>query len=367
MPLLDPIHFIQKAGRTKGVTKTYVTTLVTDKGTASYTGDTVTFTNLEVELDGERFKATKSLDLGNVASLLQTGKQYAIFAVASYTEPASQSAAESAGLDYYVAQNSKGEAIAYRFFPSDVLAQINAAGGINKIKQARYFNPTSADIANYDAYYQQIERLQDPKFAIKALLPTGYDFVVGELQYVDNTASSNVLPGKTRSEFRTLKSQLGEINTVRKILTGAEATSQYGSALWLIKTAKSYSSLSNAQLDSNGTDVSAAIIAADVAGTAYTFSASHYVIQEYILPGTTDIGQTFKGYIVTKWLDRQVSSFLGRMNPIFLDNQALSGTVRLPQPELKRLTQYAYPCELARVTWDGTAISAINYTYDTGL
>jgi len=152
MPLLDSIHFIQKAGRTKGVTKTYVTTLVTDKGTAAYTGDTVTFTNLEVELDGERFKATKSLDLGNVASLLQAGKQYAIFAVASYTEPASQSAAESAGLDYYVAQNSKGEAIAYRFFPSDVLAQINAAGGIAKIKQARYFNPTSADIANYDAY-----------------------------------------------------------------------------------------------------------------------------------------------------------------------------------------------------------------------
>ncbi|NBV99989.1 MAG: hypothetical protein EBR67_10910, partial [Proteobacteria bacterium] len=298
MPLLDPIHFIQKVGRTKGATKTYVTSLVTDKGTSSTTSDSLTFTNLEIELDGEKFKSTKTVNFTALSSLLEVSKQYAVFAVPAYTEPNSQSSAEAVGLDYYVSQNSKGEAIAYRFFPSNVLAQINAAGGIAKVKQSRFFNPTPADIVTYDTYYEQVERLQDPKFVIKALIPSGYDIVLGELKYVDNTASSNVLPTKTRSEFRTIKSQLGEVNSVRKILTGAEATTQFSNSLWLIKTAKSYSSLSDAQLDNNGTDVSAAIIAADAASTSYTFSASHYVIQEYILAGTTDIGQTFKGYIV---------------------------------------------------------------------
>lgn len=367
MPLLDPLHQGQRAGRTKGAVKTYVTTLVTDKGTAAFVGDTITFTNLEIELDGERFKATKALDLGNVAPLLKANTEYTICAVAAYDEPASQAAAEAAGLEYYVEQNSKGEAVAYRFFPSDVLAQLNAAGGIDQVKQNKFFNPSPADNAAYTAYYETLERLQDPKFGIKALLPTGYEFVLREVKYVDNTASNNVLPGKTKQEFTTLRSQIGEMMTQRRILTGAQMTSQFGSALWLIKTAKSYASLSDAQLDVSGTDVIAAIRAADAAGTVYTFSASHYVIHEYILPGTTDIGQTDKGYIPVKTIDRQSSSFLGRMNPIYLDNTALHGTVRMARPELKRLTQYAYPCELARITWDGTAISAVTYTYDTGM
>ena len=367
MPLLDPLHQGQRAGRTKGAVKTYVTTLVTDKGTAAHTGDTITFTNLEIELDGERFKATKALDLGNVSSLLSAGKTYTICAVASYTEPVSQSAAEAANLEYYVEQNSKGEAIAYRFFPSDVLAQLNAAGGIDQVKQNRFFNPSAADNAAYTAYYETLERLRDPKFVIKALTPSGYDLILREVKWVDNTASNNVLSGKTRQEFRTIRSQVGELMTQRKILTGAQMTSAYGSALWLIKTAKSYTSLANAQTDTSGTNVIAAIQAADNAGTSYTFSASHYVIHEYILPGTTDIGQTAKGWIPVKTIDRQSSSFLGRMNPIYLDNQALHGTVRLERPELKRLTQYAYPCELARITWDGTAITSATYTYDTGM
>ncbi len=367
MPLLDPLHQGQRAGRTKGAVKTYVTTLVTDKGTAAFTGDTITFTNLEVELDGERFKATKALDLGTVSSLLTAGRQYAICAVASYTEPASQSAAEAAGLEYYVEQNSKGEAIAYRFFPSDVLAQLTAAGGIDQVKQNKFFNPSPADNAAYTAYYETIERLRDPKFAIKALTPSGYDLILQEVKYVDNTASNNVLPGKTKQEFRTIKSQVGEMMTKRRIVAAADMTSEFASALWLIKTAKSYASLGNAQTDTSGTNVIAAIQAADAAGTSYTFAASHYVIHEYILPGTTDIGQTAKGWMPVKTIDRQSSSFLGRMNPIYLDNQALHGTVRLERPELKRLTQYAYPCELARVTWDGTEITAVTYTYDLGM
>ena len=367
MPLLDPLHQGQRAGRTKGAVKTYVTTLVTDKGTAAFTGDTITFTNLEVELDGEKFKATKALDLGNVSSLLSAGKTYTINAVASYTEPASQAAAEAAGLEYYVQQNSKGEAIAYRFFPSDVLAQLNAAGGIDQVKQNKFFNPSPADNAAYSAYYETLERLNDPKFVIKALTPSGYDLVLREIKWLDNSASNNVLPGKTKQEFRTLRSQLGEMMTQRKILTGAQATAAYGSSLWLIKTAKSYSSLANAQSDTSPTNVISAIQAADAANSVYTFAASHYVIHEFILPGTTDLGQTAKGWVPVKTIDRQSSSFLGRMNPIYLDNTELHGTVRLERPELKRLTQYAYPCELARVSWDGTAITAVTYTYDTGM
>ena len=367
MPYLNQFLHHPNA-RVNAGAKIYTTTVVSDKGTAAVAGSTITFTNLQLNIDGQDFVDTKALNLSTLGALIQPGKDYVIAAVASYDEPTDQTAAEAAGLDYYVVQNPRGEAVAYRFFPSEVTAMLEASGGIDVIKQKMFDgSATATEISAYNQYYETIQKLNDPKFVTKPLLPTGYDLVVGELLYQDSSSKENVLLTYTKQEFNSLKARLGEIYTFRKILTGAQATALYGDRLWAIKTATSYTSLVNAQTDVNGVDVTEAIKTADLADDPYTFGASHYVVNEYIVAGTNDIGQTFKSYSVVKWLDKQVSLTLGRLNPIYLDNQSLTGTVRLATKAMSRLTQYPYACSLARVTAGvGGAITATTYIYDTG-
>jgi hypothetical protein len=367
MPYLNQFLYNPNA-RVNAGAKIYTTTVVSDKGTAATATDTITFTDLQLNIDGQDFKATKALAFSSLGALVQEGKEYLVAAVASYDEPTDQTAAEAAGLDYYVVQNPKGEAVAYRFFPSDVTALLEASGGIDVIKQRMFDgSATSTEISAYNQYYETIQKMNDPKFAAKPLLPTGYELVVGELVYQDNSSRENVLTSYTKPQFLSLKARLGEIYTFRKVLTGAQATTAYATRLWAIKTATSYATLIDAQTDVNGTDVTEDIKLADSTNVAYTFAAAYYVVHEYIVASTTDVGQTFKGHTVVRWLDKQVSTTLGRMNPIYLDNQSLTGTVRLPQQAMSRLNQFPYACSLAKVTLGAaSAITSTTYVYDTG-
>ena len=367
MPYLNQWTALSPNARVNAGAKIYATTVVSDKGTVGASTSTITFTNLQVHVEGQEYLATKSL---NVASLgLVEGKQYVVAAVPQYAEPANQTAAETANLDYYVNQLPNGEALAYRFFPSDVTAILEASGGISQIKKRMFDgSATSTEIGAYNAYYEQIEKMNDGKYVTKPLLPTGYDLVLGELIYQDSAAKENVLLGYTRPQFKSLQARLGEIESFRKVMLAADADTAYGSRLWAIKSATSYTSLANAQTNTNGTDVTDAIKAADAAGTTYTFGAVAYVINEYSVAGTNDIGQTFKGYSVVKWLDRQHSTLLGRINPIFLDNKSLTGTVRLQQDKASRLTQFAAPASLVRFTLGASnAVNNIVADYDMGI
>jgi hypothetical protein len=363
-----------KGGRTPAPHKTYVTALVKDKGTVALSGTTVTFTNLEVELDGNAFKQTTALDISTLGTAVVPGKVYGVFAVPKYNEPVSKSAAETAGLNYYVSGNERGESVAYRFFPSSVEASVAVAGGLDVVtKKVLGGFGTDSDIAVYNYYYETIEKFRDPRYTIQPLMPVGYDLVLGELVYIDNSAKENAFFTKSEVDFRLLTAQLGELKTFRKIVSTAEATARYSNFLHLIKSAKQYDTKADALVDTNGTNITPDIKAADVANTSYTFAAGKFfAVNEYTIPSTTDMGQTFAGYAVRNWLDKQTSSLLGRINPVYLDNQSLTGTVRIgiPMP-FSRLTYYADPLSLARVTVGGTVgsinVSNLIPSFDTGI
>jgi hypothetical protein len=373
MGLLNSFQNVH-GSRTPAPSKTYVTPLVVDKGTVAVTTDTITFTNLEVELDGARFKQTTVLDFGNLGTAVAPGKVYGVYAVPKYNEPSSVSAAETAGLDYYVAANANSESIAYRFFPTDVDAAVAASGGLASLtSRINGGVATPGDITVYNTYYETVERFRDPRYTTQPLRPVGFDLVLGELKYIDNSAKENAFFSKTKSEFKVLTAQLGWIKTFRKVVSTAEAISKYAGYLHLIKSAKQYDTRADAGVDATGgVDVTAAIKTADEANTAYTFTASKFfAVQEYSLPSTTDMGQTFVDYAVVSWIDKQVSNFLGRINPIYLDNTSLANTVRIPNNRAySRMTYYADPLSLARVTVGGTpgslTLGSLAPVYDLG-
>ena len=138
---------LSPGARTLGADNIYVTGLVKDKGTQSVSGDTITFTNLTVELDGLQFTDTQSLDFGTLGTLVAPGDIYLVCAVPTYTEPADKPTAEGLGLDYYVQNNGNGEAVAYRFFPSNVQAALDAGGGINAISSRVFDGSANNQIA----------------------------------------------------------------------------------------------------------------------------------------------------------------------------------------------------------------------------
>ncbi|MHC5719582.1 MAG: hypothetical protein ACYTX0_47960, partial [Nostoc sp.] len=87
MGLLNSFQNIH-GSRTPAPSKTYVTAVVIDKGTVAVSGSSITFTNLEVELDGAHFKATTSLDFSSLGTAVTPGKTYGVYAVPRYNEPA---------------------------------------------------------------------------------------------------------------------------------------------------------------------------------------------------------------------------------------------------------------------------------------
>jgi hypothetical protein len=365
-----------KGARTPGADNLYLTTHVKDKGTPTHAGDAITFTGLTVEIDGNDFTANQVFDFSNLGTLIQPSKSYLVCAVPVYNEPANKAAAEAAGMEYFVQNNARGEAVAYRFFPTDVQTAIEAGGGIAAIADRVLFGGASpSDVTLYNYYYETIQDLNDPRYtAINPFMPIGYGFAVGELVYQDNSAKPNALLSLTKSEYDILRAQLGEVYSLRKVLSLADANARYGSKPWLIKTlfntpVKAYPSLNEALTDTNGTNITASVETAQNNNTALTLAGgTHVAVHEYTVPANMPLGQTFKGYSVKKWYDRQHSSFLGRINPIYLDNQALTGSVRFPQMAMSRLTRWADPLPLAEVTLDGaSAISAISYVFDTGI
>lgn len=366
---------LSPGARTPGADNIYVTGLVKDKGTQGVSGDTITFTNLTVELDGNDFTATKALDFGTLGTLVAPGKDYLICAVPSYTEPVDKTAAEAAGMDYFVQNNARGEGVAYRFFPTDVQTAITAGGGINAIADRVLMGgATSSDVSLYNYYYETVEDLNDPRYTgVNPFLPVSFDFVLAELVYQDNSSKENALLTKTQVEWNILKAQLGEVYSMKKVLTIAQANTRYAGRLWMIKSAKGYASQANALADVSGTSRTAAIKTALDAGTSYTFASpdTHVAVQEYVVPANMPMGQTHKGYSVLRWLDKQAASGLGRINPIYLDNQALTGSVRFPTQAMSRLTRFADPLPLARVTLGGVpgtlTIPTVTYVFDTGI
>lgn len=363
---------LAKGARTHAGSKTYVTALIKDKGSYAASGSAITFSNLQIELDGQLFNQTSTLDFSTLGTAVVPGQTYGVYAVPQYNEPTSPTAAEALGLDYYVAANPNGESIAYRFFNLEVTAALAAAGGIAAIG-ARVLGGvgSTSDITLYNYYYENVEKYRDPRYTVQVLKPIGFNFVLGTLQYIDNSAVENAFFTKTYTQFQQLISQLGQIRTLRQILTASAATTKYTGFLHLISSAKSYGSNADALVDNNGTDITPAIQAALAAGTAYTFASGTYVaVNEFTLPSTNDIGQTFVGYAVDNWIDIQTSSNLGRINPIYLDNQSLISTVRIAKPALSRLTYFSDPCSLVNVTLGGTSgsltIPSISSNFSTG-
>ncbi len=356
-------HQVLPGARTGAGDKTYALAGVKTRPTASVAGGVLSFTGGSIEIEGRDYTfAGKSLDFNALGTLPVVGATYAVAAVPSYNEPATQAAAEAAGLNYYVQRNPFNEFLAYPFIPANLQAAVANEGGLVALTQRIYLGTADAsDIAVYNQYSEAAQRLIDPRYAIFPLAPIGFEFVLAQVVPQDNSAKPNALLTKTQADFNLFRSQVGLMYTERKVLTVAEANARYAGRTWLIQSARSYANVNDAISDTSGTTVTPA-----ATGNPFTGTVTLAVV-EYTYPSNLPIGQTGREDAIIRFLTKEDSSVLGRINPIYLENERVS--VRYAKQPSSRLTLYGDPCGLVKVTVGGTAgaltLSALTDTYDT--
>lgn len=362
MGLLNSNQILPGA-RTGAGDKTYALAGVKNQPTAAVAGGVLSFSGGVIEIEGKDYTfAGKSLDINALGTLVTPGQTFVVAAVPSYNEPASRSAAETAGLNYYVARNPFNEFLAYPFIPSNIESAVAAKGGLVALTQRIYLGTGDAsDVAVYNQYSEAAQRLIDPRYAIFPLAPVGFEFVLAQVTPQDNSAKANALLAKSQSDFNLFRSQVGLVYTERKVMTVADANARYAGRTWLIQSARSYTDATNAIADTNGTTVTPAATGNPFSGTVTL------AVVEYTYPSNLPIGQTGREDAVVRFLTKEDSAVLGRINPIYMENERAS--VRFAKQPSSRLTLFGDPCELVKVTVGGTAgaltLTALTDAYDT--
>ncbi len=363
MGLLNTNQVLQGA-RTLGGDKTYTLGAVRTRPTTAINGtnlDQIDFTGGVIEIEGQNYSMNATnFRFTNLGTLVGTGQTHLLCAVASYAEPASISAAETSGLNYYVDAASNGnESLAYSFLPSTITTAIDAAGGITVLadKVLKGVNTVSEKTV-FDAYWQAAEAMRDPRYAVFPIAPTGFSFVLAQVTPQDNSSAKNALFTKSQNDFNLFKSQVPYVYQERLVYTLAAFNSRYTTKSWLIASAKSYTSLANAQNDVTGTTVNLPITFPLATG-----GVTHVAVYEYTYPSNMPLGQTGKQDAISRYLTRENSSYLGRINPIYLNNDRIS--VRFANAAASKLTLYGDPVPLVKVTLGASsAITGIVDAYD---
>jgi hypothetical protein len=343
-------HQILKGARTPAGEKTYTLSFVKSKPTASVATSILTLAGGVIEIEGKDYSLASTLDVSTLGTLVSPGQTFVVAAVAKYDEPASQAAAETAGLNYYIQRNLEGdESYARPFIPAAIKAAVDAAGGVTQLTDRIYKGAGSnADITLYNQYSEAVGRLRDPRYAIFPLAVTGFEFVLAQVVPQSNAPKSNALLGKSLADFNLLRSQLGLVYQERKVMTAAEAAARYTGQLHLIVNANRYSSTSDALTDTTPTAI---------AGPAYDFAAitpgtTAVAVTEYSYPSNLPIGQQGSEDKVIKFLTKENSTVLGRINPIYMYNEPIS--IRFAQKPASRLTMFGDPTPLVKITIGGT-------------
>ena len=102
------VNQILRGARNAGGVKTYNQASVTTKPTAAIAGTTITFSGGAIEVEGKEY-GFSTFDFSTFSALLKASTTYVLSAVPTYLEPADQSAAVSAGVNYVVTQTALGE------------------------------------------------------------------------------------------------------------------------------------------------------------------------------------------------------------------------------------------------------------------
>lgn len=344
------LHQVLKGARTGAGEKTYALSFVKAKPTASVATSVLTLTGGTLELEGKDYSLASTLDVATLGTLIAPGQTFVVAAVPKYNEPASQSAAEAAGLNYYVQRNLEGDEFYARpFIPADISAAVAAAGGLVELTDRVYKGAASAsDITIYNQYSEAAERLRDPRYAIFPLAPIGFEFVLAQVTPQDNSPKANALLGKSLADFNLIRSQLGLVYQERKIMTAAQAATRYANQLHLVVNANRYASTADALSNTSPTAIAGP--GYDFAGITPTTTA--VAVTEYSYPSNLPIGQMGQEDKIIRFLTKENAAGLGRINPIYMYNEPVA--IRYAQKPASRLTLFGDPCPLVKITIGGT-------------
>lgn len=371
-------HQLLPGARTAGGDKTYAianvmsapTVTIGDGEAGNPTVDTIQFNGGSINVEGQSFSfatAQHTIAFAELAAALTPGRQYVICAVPQYNEPVTQLAAEAAGVPYFVERNSSNDFVARLYMPSALSSALAARGGISEL--TRRVNMGSADTSDmtiYNQYWEYQQRHMDPRYVPMPLLPNGVRLVLAEVIPVDNSSKTNALYSKSLAEFNQIRSQLGLIYTERTVLTDTAADARFitPGKKHLIQSARGYSSATNARDDVRNATNGYLI---DTSAGNFTFGAvaspanpTHIAVTEFTYPSNMAPGQTANSQeVVTRFITQSETAALaltatpatavGRVNPLYLDNPIVPSRLPLAAP-LSRLTHYADPCPLVRVS-----------------
>lgn len=369
-------HQILAGARTKGGIKTYVGAEYVGVPTAVVNGGTdgLTITG-DVEFDGVVFPLG-DFDASTLNAVLVDG-EYILAAVPEYDEPIDRTAAEGAGLNYYVGQNAVGESVVHYFIPSVIEGQVAAAGGHNELAKRRAMgSATNLEIQLLNEYEDQLERLSDPRYTGQLLEPVSVKYVAKRIYPQDNRSSKDALVGLNNQQIELFIATQGYIAAQRAVYAFGDAyvTGDNGGVLAKVKRAFAYLDAADAAADvdgveirldyKNGDTLSAPV---DLDGVAITLGAgltdySNIAVFEYYQPTYMSRGHEGTKPGIFDLYEIGDTTVLGRINPLYMarDFEVARVSAGRGMP-LAALTKYAYPLPIAKFTKaDGPVISAVS-------
>lgn len=377
------IHQILKGARNSGGLKTYNQASVVNKPTAAISGTTITFSGGSIEIEGKEY-GFSTFDFAPFSALLKPTTTYVLSAVPSFIEPADQTAAGVAGVNYTVTQTSLGESVLNYFMNPTAIAAITAQGGYDAVtKRVQLGTASDADFKAFSIFSSEREKLSDPRYTGQRLPITGIKYVLTEVTPQDNSSKTNALASYTYNDFASFRATQGDIPAEPKTLTAAAAITAYEtpSKTFLLKRIFGYTSLSNANANIGGVEVAVyepttgALLLTPftnpigVTSGATLTGLTHFNVFEYYYPSYMEPGNEGNKDRELNILSVRDASALGRINPIYLDNPfSIQRSALMNAKARPALTLYNNPCSLVKVTVSSlgpVVLSALTPFYDT--
>lgn len=374
---------VLKGARNAGGLKTYNQASVIDKPVAAIAGTTVTFTGGKIEIEGKDY-GFSTFDFAPFSALLRASATYVLSAVPSYVEPADQTAASLAGVNYTVSQTGLGESVLNYFMNPLAIANIEALGGYEAVAERVYIGTASnEDFSTFSFYSSEREKLADPRYTGQMLAPSGVKYVLSEVTPQNNASRTNALANYTLNDFTKFRATQGDIPAEPKTLVTSVAVTAYETPAktFLLKRIFGYTSLANANASIGGVEVAIYNLSTGAllltpftnptgisSGTAIA-GLTHFNVFEYYYPSYMELGNTGTKDKEIKILSIREARGLGRINPIYLDNPFnIQRSSVMNAKARSAMTLYNNPCSLVKVTISAlgpVTLSALTPFYDT--
>jgi hypothetical protein len=377
------INQILRGARNAGGQKTYNQASVTTKPTAAISGTTITFTGGAIEVEGKEYAFPTPFNFTTFAALLKAGTTYTLSAVPTYVEPADQTAAITAGVNYIVSQTSLGESVLNYFMNPNAITGINALGGEEAVRdRIQSGTATDADNRAFAFFCSEQDKLSDPRYTGQALPISGIKYVLTEVTSQDNTGKANALASFSANEFARFRAGQGDIPAEFKVLATAAAVTAYETPgkTFLCKRIFGYTSLNNANANINPVEIATYNTAGALLPTPFTnptnittgaavASLTHFVVYEFYYSSYMELGNVGTKDKVLNILTNKEASGLGRINPIYLDNPfSIQRSALMNAKARPAMTLYNNPCDLVKVTVASlgpVVLSSLVPVYDT--